>query len=200
MCAMTLASPLQLGLCENVALFPWHAVTCPRAVFQKSWLKDRRVLAVDAPKPARFFRRIAKPPVETKSTRPFGRSEGFAYSMTYPSTTLVPGRALEVRPTRRRKLPVTPASPGVPVQEATDSAVERVRELLTARAGNGLPTDAGAMQALERELHQDVAKECLDRFVGAVLQAAVESDAVIVEMIPENGAGVIHKNGASPDR
>jgi len=67
----------------------------------------------------------------------------------------------------------------VPVEEAINIAVVRFRELVQARVSKELPADPGAMQVLERQLHQEVARQCLDPVVGAVLQAAVESEAVV---------------------
>lgn len=64
------------------------------------------------------------------------------------------------------------------IQAQIEASASRFRELLEARLASGLPSSPEQLLELEREVHQIVAKECVDPVIGVVIQEAHDSPAV----------------------
>jgi hypothetical protein len=65
------------------------------------------------------------------------------------------------------------------LQQQIEVATIRFRQLLQEKIASGLPTSPQELLDLERDIHGQVAKECLDPLVGEMIQAAHDSDAAV---------------------
>lgn len=116
---------------------------------------------------------MEKPPEskKTKSSGGFRRVRRlavfFSGGILVPVVTLFASKAWCPQVARERLL-----------EEATKVA-ERFRTLVLAAVCGETPVDPGALLDLESKLHRDVAQECLDPLVGAIIQVAHDHPDVV---------------------
>ena len=80
---------------------------------------------------------------------------------------------IEVKPAVERKLKRTPYGRALEAAKArVEEASERFRQLMLAVVLAGLPATPGQLQAVERNAHAQVARECVDPVVGEVIKLA----------------------------
>src|SRR5580658_3063441 len=127
---------------------------------------------------------MKKPPVEKHSSRPFGKAGIRRLQMTSEISKITPsaiknkiagaiqGGSLPQEPDEcplgnsdQREDGGAGSKPSVMtkrIAEAISQAVARLVEIVKAAVAQSLPTNPAELLDLERKLHQDVAKECVD--------------------------------------
>lgn len=85
---------------------------------------------------------------------------------------------------------------------AVEIATARFQELVIAMVVSGLPGNPGQLMAVEREIHAQVARECVDAVVGECLKASLldpvvlgRAEAIVAntpDLRPQNSTKTVH--------
>ena len=77
-----------------------------------------------------------------------------------------------------RLVPATKMQDRIKIKQRIEEAAARFRQFLEEKVASGLPASPEAVCDFEREVHQHVARECIDPVMGELIQAAHNSTAV----------------------
>jgi hypothetical protein len=117
---------------------------------------------------------MEKPPVYKRPKKPlwtFNSVRATGGSMVnYPHLRLVPASA--------QKEGTHPEDPGEALALTIQEALRKFQEIAMHMLSSGIPSDPGALMELEKRLHQEIARECIDPVVCRFVILALDSPEV----------------------